>query len=92
MYHNNMKGGLEVTKGEAKEFLRICKSVDLIKFNSVCKSNSISQPAISRFINTDSYDDFISLNNLEIMCNELYNSCGFIVDMYRQIINHEKIE
>ena len=86
-----MKGGYIVTKSEGKEFLRICKSVDCIKFNSILKEFNISQPAISKFINSDDYDDFISLDKISKLCDELYNSCGFIVDMYRSIILNEKI-
>ena len=80
-----------LSKEAAKKFLRICKSVDCIKFNSVIKNNNLSQPAINKFINSDDYDDFISLKKLSILCDELYNSCGFIVDMYREIILDEKI-
>lgn len=91
MYYKDMKGGLNVTKAEAKKFLRICKDVDFIKFNQLCKDNNISQPAISRFINSDSYDDFISLANLELLCDQIYNRSGFINDMYRIICKNEKI-
>lgn len=86
-----MKGGDIVTKAEAKQFLRICKSVDFIKLNYFLKSHQISQPSISRFVNYDEYDDFISLDNLETLCNEIYNSCGFIVDMFQEICEDKKI-
>lgn len=81
-----------MTKAEAKEFLRICKSTDFIKMNPYLVRNGISHSAVSKFINYDQYDDFIGLDKLQGICDEIYNSCGFIVDMYRETILHEKIE
>lgn len=91
IYNISMKGGLEVTKAEAKIFLRICKNTNIIKFNSYLIENNISHSAVSKFINSDDYDDFIGLDKLQLLCDQIYNSCGFIVDMYRENIQHEKI-
>lgn len=80
-----------LSKDDIKKFLRIVKDVDVIKFNALIKENNLSQPAISKFINSDDYDDFISLGKLEILVNEIYNTCGFVTDMYKEIILDEKI-
>lgn len=81
-----------MTKAEAKQFLRICKDSNIIKFNPYLKSNGISHSAISKFILYDQYDDFVGMNKLEMLCSDLYNTCGCIVDMYREIVLHENIE
>ena len=88
-----MKGGLELmlTKEDAKKFLRICKNTGFIKFSALCKDYDISQPALNKFINSDDYDDFISLNKVLKMCDVIYNSTGFINDMYKEILLDEKI-
>lgn len=86
-----MKGGMLLTKREAKTFLNVCKNVDIIKFNGIIKRNNLSQSSISRFLNSDIYDDMISINQLEILVNELYNGCLFIVDMYKENIKHENV-
>lgn len=86
-----MKGGKNLTKKEAKRFLNVCKNVDIIKFNGIIKRNKLSQSSISRFLNSDIYDDMISLKQLEILIYELYNGCLFIVDMYNENITREKI-
>lgn len=87
-----MKGGqIVLNKKDCKQFLRICKECDIIKFNSILKQYNISQPAISRFINSSDYDDFVSLDKVIELCNVIYNSTGFINDMYREIILDEKI-
>lgn len=88
-----MKGEYNVMKSkkDAKNFLRIVKQIDIVKINSILKDKNISQPAISKFISSDSYDDFISLDNVLILCDEIYNACGFVTDMYRDIIQDEKI-
>lgn len=88
-----MKGEYNVmkSKSDCKSFLRICKQIDIIKINSVLKDKNISQPAISKFINSDDYDDFISLDKVYTLCNEIYNACGFITDMYDEIIEDKKI-
>lgn len=80
-----------MTKAEAKEFLRICKRVDAIKFNSIIKDLHLSQPSISRFINDDRYDDFVSIDTLEKLCIQVYSNCLFVVDMYHDIIEHKNI-
>lgn len=87
-----MKGGLyKLTKAEAKTFLRICKQCDFIKFNTYLKNNNINSSAVYKFINYDKYDDFISLEKLQVLCDEIYNSSGFINDMYKEIILNQKI-
>lgn len=88
-----MKGGLNkvLTKEDAKKFLRICKDTGFIKFNVLTKEYGISQPALNKFINSDSYDDYISLNNVLKACDIIYNSAGFIGDMYKEILLDEKI-
>lgn len=88
-----MKGGLNkvLTKEDAKKFLRICKDTGFIKFNVLTKEYGISQPALNKFINSDSYDDYISLNNVIKACDIIYNSAGFIGDMYKEILLDEKI-
>ena len=81
-----------MTKAEAKQFLRICKNTNFIKMNPYLVRSGISSSAISKFILYDDYDDFIGLPKLEQLCNEIYNSCGFIVDMYKENVLHEKVE
>lgn len=73
------------TKKQNKEFLRICKSTGFIKFSQYLKRNKVSPEAFSRFVNYDNYDGFISNDNLNIITDEIYNSCLFIVDMYNDI-------
>lgn len=80
-----------LSKEDAKVFLRICKETGFIKFNILAKGYSISAPALYKFMNSDDYDDFISEKNVLRMCEIIYNSCGFIVDMYRENILDEKI-
>ncbi len=80
-----------LSKEDAKKFLRICKSTGFIKFNVLCKGYGISQPALNKFINSDDYDDFISEKNVLKMCDIIYNSTGFVNDMYKEIILDEKI-
>ena len=83
-----MKGGKERTmlsKKQSKEFLRICKDVDFLKINPVCKDSNISSSAIYRFINTDDYDDMISEKKVAGVSEQLYNCCLFIVDVYKDI-------
>lgn len=80
-----------LSKEDAKRFLRICKITGFIKFNVLCKDYNISQPALNRFMNSDDYDDFISLGNVLKMCDIIYNSTGFVNDMYKEIILDEKI-
>lgn len=88
-----MKGGHEIvlTKEDAKKFLRICKDSGFIKFNVLTKEYGISQPALNKFINSDNYDDYISLNNVLKACEIIYNSTGFVNDMYKEILLNEKI-
>lgn len=88
-----MERRLEVmlSKADAKRFLRIMKECGFIKFNVLCKGYNISQPALNKFINSDDYDDFISEKNVLKMCDIIYNSCGFAVDMYKEIILDEKV-
>lgn len=74
-----------MTKSECKKFLRMCKSLDFVKINPFLKKYNISHSAVSKFINYDEYDDFISLKKLQMICEEIYNSCGFVVDMYSDI-------
>ena len=88
-----MKGGKEImlSKEDAKKFLRICKESDFIKFNKLAKGYNISIPALYKFINSDQYDDFISQEQIIKMCDIIYNSTGFINDMYKEIILDEKV-
>ena len=88
-----MKGGKEImlSKEDAKKFLRICKESDFIKFNKLAKGYNISIPALYKFINSDQYDDFISQEQVIKMCDIIYNSTGFINDMYKEIILDEKV-
>lgn len=87
-----MKGGTNMlSKKDCKQFLRIVKEVDVIKLNAILKQYDISQPAISKFINSDNYDDFISLDKVITLCQVIYNTSGFISDMYREIVLDEKI-
>lgn len=80
-----------LSKADAKRFLRIMKQTGFIKFNVLCKGYNISQPALNKFINSDDYDDFISEKNVLKMCDLIYNSCGFAIDMYKEIILNEKV-
>lgn len=82
---------LVLSKEDCKKFLRICKKTGFIKFNVLCKGYNISAPALYKFINSDDYDDFISEKNIIKMCDIIYNSCGFITDMYREVVLDEKI-
>ena len=88
-----MERGLNVmlSKEDAKKFLRICKETGFIKFSVLCKGYGISQPALNKFINSDQYDDFISEKNVLKACDLIYNSCWFIVDMYKETMLNEKI-
>ena len=88
-----MKGGLKkvLSKEDAKKFLRICKETGFIKFNVLTRDYGISQPALNKFINSDDYDDYISLNSVLKACEIIYNSSGFIGDMYKEILLDEKI-
>lgn len=80
-----------LSKEDAKRFLRIMKNAEFIKYNVFCKQFNVSQPALSKFINSDEYDDFISEKKILIMCDAIYNGCGFITDAYREIMLDEKI-
>lgn len=80
-----------LSKEDAKTFLRICRDSGFIKFSVLCRDYNISQPALNRFINSDQYDDMISLNSVLKACNIIYNSTGFINDMYKEIILNEKV-
>lgn len=80
-----------LSKEDAKKFLRICKECGFIKFAVLCKGYNISQPALNKFINSDDYDDFISEAKVLKMCDIIYNSCGFVVDMYKEVMLDEKI-
>lgn len=80
-----------LSKEDAKKFLRICKDTGFIKFSVLCRGYDISQPALNKFINSDDYDDFISLQKVLKMCDVIYNSTGFINDMYKEILLDEKI-
>lgn len=80
-----------LSKEDAKTFLRIVKETGFVKFNVLCKGYGISQPALNRFINSDDYDNFISEGNVLKMCEIIYNSCGFVVDMYKETILNEKV-
>lgn len=72
-----------LSKKQSKEFLRICKNVDFIKFNRFLQNNKISQSVISRFISDDDYD-MVSDKIVGYVSDELYNACLFIVDMYKE--------
>lgn len=80
-----------MTKDDAKKFLRIMKDTGFIKINALCNEYHISQPALYKFINSDEYDDFISTKKVLQMCDIIYNRCGFITDMYKEIMLDEKI-
>lgn len=80
-----------MTKKEAKSFLNVCKNSSIIKFNEIVKRNNVSLSAVSRFINSDLYDDMISLKKLELICDDLYNTCGCITDLYKEIVLHENV-
>lgn len=80
-----------LTKEDAKTFLRIVKSTGFVKFSVLCRNSSISQPALNRFINSDDYDDFISTKNVLKICEVIYNSTGFVNDMYKEVILDEKV-
>lgn len=73
-----------MTKEEARQFLRICKSCDFIKFNTFLKDKNISQPAFSRFLLDDSYN-MISESKVITVAEELYNSAMFIQAMYEEL-------
>lgn len=83
--------GKVLTKEDAKKYLRLCKESGFIKFNVLCKGYDISQPALNKFINSDDYDAFISEANVLKMCEIIYNSTGFINDMYKEMILGEKV-
>lgn len=70
-------------KNATKSLLRVCK--EFIKLNYYLKSYNISQPAISRFINSDNYDEFISDQKLNKLCDEIYSSCLLYCDIYEEI-------
>lgn len=74
-----------LSKEDCKKILRICKNADFLKINSACKNNNVSSSAVYRFINGDEYDDMISEHKLQILCDEIYNSCSFIKDMYQDL-------
>lgn len=80
-----------LSKEDAKRFLRICKETGFIKFAVLCRGYDISQPALNKFINSDDYDDFISEQKVLKMCDIIYNSCGFVTDMYKEVMLDEKI-
>lgn len=80
-----------LSKEDAKKFLRIMKETGFIKFHVLAKDYNISYPALNRFINSDDYDDFISEKNVLKMCDLIYNSCGFVIDMYKEILLDEKV-
>ena len=80
-----------LSKEDAKRFLRICKKSDFIKFNKLAKDYGISVASLYKFISSDDYDDFISEAKVLKMCNIIYNSTGFINDMYKEIMLNEKI-
>ena len=88
-----MKGGatLMLSKEDAKRFLRICKKTGFIKFNQLAKGYDISVPVLYKFISSDDYDNFISEAKVLKMCEIIYNSTGFINDMYKEIMLDEKI-
>lgn len=79
-----MKGGTIdiVNKKECKNFLRISKT--FVKLNFYLKSYGISQPALSRFMNNDDYDAFISEKNLNKLVDEIYSSCKLYCDLYEE--------
>lgn len=71
-----------MTKKECKNFLRISKV--FVKHNFYLKSYGISQPALSRFINSDDYDMFISEKNVNKLVDEIYSSCKLYCDIYEE--------
>lgn len=80
-----------LSKKDAKAYLRIMKQSGFIKLSVLARGYGISLPALYKFINSDEYDDFISESNVLKMCELIYNSCGFGVDMYKMMIQDEKI-
>lgn len=71
-----------LSKAKCKILLRIC--MPYIKFNYYLKLLNISQPAISRFINKDNYDEFISLENVNELTDQIYSSCKLFCDIYEE--------
>lgn len=80
-----------MNKEEAREFLRICKSCDFIKFNTFLKDKNISQPAFSRFLSDTNYSDMISEKKVLLVAEELYSSAMFLKDIYESIENRKKV-
>lgn len=70
-------------KKECKTLLRICK--DYIKLSYFLDNRNISKPAMYKFISSDSYDDFISEKNVNILTEDIYNSCCLYKDMYESL-------
>lgn len=70
-------------KQDCKNLLRICK--DFIKLSYYMNNNNISKPAVYKFINNDLYDEFISEKKVNILVEEIYNSCCLYKDMYETI-------
>lgn len=77
-----------LSKKSCKYLLRMCRT--FIKLSFYIKSFNLSQPAISRFVTGDNYDEYISEKNLNKLCDEIYSSCLLYVDLYNELKN-EKI-
>lgn len=71
-----------MSKADCKSLLRIAKR--FIKLSFYLNEFKISQPAISKFINYDNYDEFISQVNVNQLCDQIYSSCLLYVDMYNE--------
>lgn len=76
-----------LSKQDAKFLLNVCKP--FIKLNSFMKPKSISQSAISRFMNRNDFDDMISNEKVNSLVDEIYSSCLLFVDLYNDC---QKIE